>query len=111
MSDEIPSITVGDVDELTDPFLLDVREADEYDAGHAPYVTWIPLGSLPESVGSLPADRTILCICRVGNRSANATAFLADRGLDAVNLEGGMKAWAAFGLDVVRDDGSHGQVI
>ncbi len=111
MSDEIPSITVGDVDELTDPLLLDVREADEYAAGHAPGVVWIPLNSIPEGMPDLPTDRTILCICRVGGRSAQATAFLNDRGLDVVNLEGGMKAWEAFGLDVVRDDGTLGQVI
>ena len=111
MSDEIPSIMIGDVDELADPLLLDVREADEYHAGHAPKTTWVPLASVPDALAELPTDRTILCICRAGGRSANATAFLKERGFDAVNLEGGMKAWAAFGLDVVRDDGSHGQVI
>ena len=111
MTDDIPSITIGDVDELVDPFLLDVRELDEYEAGHAPGVTFIPLGTLAHSEAVFPTDRTILCICRVGSRSAHATAFLREQGLDAVNLEGGMKAWAAFGLDVVRDDGSHGQVI
>ena len=111
MTDEIPTIIVGDVDELSNPFLLDVREADEYEAGHAPGVTWIPLGSLADPTVVLPTDRTILCICRVGGRSAQATAFLRDRGFDAVNLEGGMQAWQAFGLDVVRDDGSFGTVI
>ncbi len=111
MTDSVPSVTIGDVDDLVNPVLLDVREQDEYDAGHAPDVTFIPLGALADPSVVLPADRTILCICRVGGRSAQATAFLRDRGFDAVNLEGGMKAWAAFGLDVVRDDGSHGQVI
>ena len=111
MTDEIPSITVGDVDDLTDPLLLDVRELDEYDAGHAPDVVFHPLATIPEAWASLPTDQTILVICRSGARSANATAFLREQGLDAVNLSGGMQAWAAFGLDVVRVDGSHGQVI
>ena len=111
MTDEIPSITIGDVDELVNPVLLDVREVDEYDAGHAPGVVFHPLGTIPEAWTTLPTDRTILCICRVGGRSAQVTAFLREQGLDAVNLEGGMKAWAAFGLDVVRTDSSHGQVI
>ena len=111
MSHDIPSITVGDVDELTDPVLLDVRELDEYEAGHAPGVVFHPLATIPEAWPSLPSDRTILCICRVGGRSAQATAFLRDQGLDAINLEGGMQAWSAFGLDVVRDDGTHGAVI
>ncbi len=111
MSDEIPSITVGDIDELTDPVLLDVREADEYEAGHAPNAQFHPLATIPEVWTALPADRTILCICRVGGRSAQATAYLRDQGLDAVNLEGGMQAWQRFGLDVVRADGSFGDVI
>ena len=111
MTDEVPSITVGDVDELANPVLLDVREVDEYDAGHAPGAVFHPLGTIPEVWTTLPTDRTILCICRVGGRSAQVTTFLREQRLDAVNLEGGMKAWAAFGLDVVSADGSHGQVI
>lgn len=111
MSEDLPSVTAGDVDELDDPFLLDVREADEYAAGHARGVVLYPLGELPAVWSELPADRTVLCICRTGARSATATEFLRRQGLDAVNLEGGMVAWAAFGLDVVRDDGSFGTVI
>jgi rhodanese-related sulfurtransferase len=111
VSQDVPSVTVGDVDDLDDPFLLDVREQDEYDAGHAPGVVLRPMSELPEVVSDLPTDRTVLCICRSGARSASATQFLRQHGVDAVNLEGGMQAWAAFGLDVVRDDGSFGSVI
>ena len=111
MTDDIPSIVVGDVDELVHPFLLDVRELDEYDAGHAPESALHPLGTIPSAWTNLPTDRTILVICRVGGRSAQATQFLCEQGLDAVNLEGGMQAWSAFGLDVVRADGSFGTVI
>ncbi|MGZ4676991.1 MAG: rhodanese-like domain-containing protein [Acidimicrobiia bacterium] len=111
MSDEVPSITVGDVDELDDPFLLDVRELEEYTAGHAPDSVLMPLGTVTASWSSLPRDRAILCICRSGARSAQATAFLVEQGLDVVNLEGGMRAWAAFGLDIVTADGGPGQVV
>jgi rhodanese-related sulfurtransferase len=111
VSDDVPSVNVGDVDELDDPFLLDVREPDEYEAGHAPGVALHPMGDLPTAWSELPTDRTVLCICRTGARSAVATEFLRRQGVDAVNLEGGMQAWAAFGLDVVRDDGSFGAVI
>lgn len=111
MIEGLPSVLVGDVDELEDPFLLDVREADEYEAGHAPDAVFHPLATIPEVWSTLPADRPILCICRVGGRSAQATAFLRERGLDAVNLEGGMQAWERFGLNVVRADGSFGTVI
>ena len=44
-------------------------------------------------------------ICKVGVRSAQATAYLRDQGVDAVNVVGGMLAWAASGREVVADDG------
>jgi rhodanese-related sulfurtransferase len=111
VSDDVPSVTVGDVDELDDPFLLDVRTPEEHEAGHAPGVVLRPMSELAAVWPELPTDRTVLCICRTGARSATATEFLRQQGIDAVNLEGGMRAWAAFGLDVVRDDGSFGSVI
>ena len=107
---DLPSVTVGDVDELDDAFLLDVREPAEFDAGHAPGAVLVPLGSLPDGWSDLPTDRTVLCICRSGARSAQATGFLREQGIDAINLEGGMQAWSAFGLEVVRADGSYGTV-
>jgi rhodanese-related sulfurtransferase len=107
---DLPSVTAGDVDELDDPFLLDVREPAEFEAGHAPGAVLVPLGTLPDGWSELPTDRPVLCICRSGGRSARATEFLREQGIDAVNLEGGMQAWSAFGLDVVRTDGSFGTV-
>jgi rhodanese-related sulfurtransferase len=78
-------------------YLLDVRENNEWDAGHAPNATHVPLGELPARYAELPVDQSIVVICRMGGRSAKATAFLRDRGLDAHNYEGGMRAWAAAG--------------
>ena len=91
--------------------LLDVREPNEWNAGHAPHALFIPLGQLAEHVDELPRDRRIVAICRVGGRSARATEFLIAAGVDAVNLAGGMRAWAASGLDVETDDGDAGTVI
>jgi rhodanese-related sulfurtransferase len=91
--------------------LLDVREADEWQAGHAPAAVWIPLGELDRARMELPINRRIVCVCKVGGRSARATEALTQMGFDAVNMTGGMKAWAANGLPVVRDDGSAGEVI
>ena len=59
----------------------------------------------------LPLGQKIVCICRSGARSAKATELLRSWGLDAVNLEGGMQAWAAAGRPVEKDDGSPGTVI
>lgn len=80
--------------------LLDVREQSEWQAGHAPGARHVPLGDLDEELGALPRDRRVVVVCRSGNRSARATALLVRSGFEAVNLSGGMQAWAAAGLPV-----------
>ncbi|HEX9506657.1 MAG TPA: rhodanese-like domain-containing protein [Acidimicrobiia bacterium] len=91
--------------------LLDVREADEWDAGHAPAATWIPMGDLQARVGELPTDRPIVAICRTGARSRTVAEALVGVGYDVVNVDGGMRAWAAEDLTVVATDGLPGTVI
>jgi rhodanese-related sulfurtransferase len=91
--------------------LLDVREQDEWDAGHAPGAQHLPLGGHPAEGSSLPKDQPIVVICRVGGRSEKAAVALKQAGFDAVNLAGGMRAWAAAGQPVVKDDGEIGTVI
>lgn len=88
--------------------LLDVREPGEWALGHAPGAVHLPLGSL--DVSTLPVDRPIIAVCRSGARSGRATTALRAAGLDVRNLAGGMSAWAAAGLPVVRDDGQTGTV-
>ena len=91
--------------------LLDVREADEWEAGHAPGAKWVPLCNLESARFQIAINRRIVCVCRSGGRSAKATEQLKQWGFDAVNMTGGMKAWAAQGLPVVRDDATPGEVI
>jgi rhodanese-related sulfurtransferase len=91
--------------------LLDVRNAKEWDAGHAPGAVWVPLAELEGARFKLPINRRIVCVCRTGQRSARATAELVQMGFDAVNMAGGMKAWIAQGLPVVKDDGEPGTII
>ncbi len=81
--------------------LLDVREQDEWESGHAAGAVHIPIGELPRRVSELPVDGRILVVCRSGSRSARATAWLERAGYDAANLDGGMLAWAGAGLPVV----------
>lgn len=95
----------------TGAFLLDVREDNEVAAGRAPGSVQVPLGTLPDNLDSLPHDRRIVCICRSGARSGRAAQFLSQRGFDAVNMAGGMQAWAAAGLDVETPEGAAGRVI
>lgn len=92
-------------------FLLDVREDTEVAAGRAPGSVQVRLAALADHVDDLPADRRIVCICRSGARSARAAQYLIQRGYDAVNLAGGMKAWAAAGLEVETPGGGPGRVV
>ena len=91
--------------------LLDVREAEEWEAGHAPGAQWVRLAELESARFQIAINRRIVCVCRSGARSARATEQLLQWGFDAVNMAGGMKAWAAQGLPVVRDDDSPGEII
>ena len=91
-------------------FLLDVREREEYRAGRAPGSRNLPLGELPALLGNVPADRTVVTVCRSGARSARAAALLARSGYDVVNLAGGMHAWHRAGLPVVANGGRRGRV-
>ena len=88
--------TVTPKDIADDAVVLDVREQDEYDAGHAPRAIHIPLAELPARVGELPeVDGDLPVVCRSGGRSSRAVQWLEGQGLDVANVEGGMKQWHA----------------
>jgi rhodanese-related sulfurtransferase len=95
----------------SDAILLDVREDHEWAAGHAPEATHIPMSRIAERATDLPADKTIVCVCHVGARSAAVAAALNRAGWNALNLAGGMESWAASGLPVVDREGRAGLVI
>ena len=95
----------------TDAVLLDVREYEEWMSGHAPMAVHIPMSQLTKRVGELDRGRTIVCMCRSGNRSAQVTDWLRRNGFDAINMSGGMSAWAAFGHPLVNHAGNPGVVI
>jgi rhodanese-related sulfurtransferase len=106
----VPATTVDEAGDLAGVVLLDVREPAEWEAGHAPNAMFRPLGELETVRFELPMNKRVVCVCRSGHRSARATEVLRSWGFDAVNLEGGMQAWAAAGRPVVTDDGSTGRV-
>lgn len=84
---------------------VDVREATEWRAGHLRLAQHVPLSELAFRMSELPCDRTIVVVCRSGNRSRVATLALRRAGYDAENLEGGLKAWQAAGLALEPPDG------
>jgi rhodanese-related sulfurtransferase len=98
---EVPAVAVPD-----DAWLLDVREDDEWAAGHAPGATHIPLGRLGARTAELPRDERIYVICRSGMRSARAAQALNAAGWQALNVAGGMQHWAAADRPMVTDSGA-----
>jgi rhodanese-related sulfurtransferase len=87
-------------------YLLDVREDDEWTAGHAPDAQHIPLGSLSERAGQVPRDREIYVICRAGSRSARAAQALNSAGWQAINVADGMQGWESAGRPMTSESGA-----
>jgi rhodanese-related sulfurtransferase len=109
---KVPEVSAVDAESGSDQhILLDVRNADEWEAGHAPNAQWVPLPDLEGARFKIPMNRRIVCVCRSGARSARATESLLSWGFEASNMVGGMKAWAEGGFPVVKDDGMPGEVI
>ena len=99
MPGRVPQITVEELRDRrsagADAVLLDVREPHEYALSDLPGAIKVPLATLPKNLDRIPRDRDLVVYCRSGARSANAVQFLRQMGYDrAVNLEGGMNAWA-----------------
>jgi rhodanese-related sulfurtransferase len=105
----VPAAGVGNVSE--DAFVLDVREDDEWAAGHVPNSLHLPMSALRGRLNELPADREVVVVCRSGHRSAHVTAYLIGFGRRARNLDGGLQAWAAAGRPLVSDTGVPPEVI
>jgi rhodanese-related sulfurtransferase len=104
VSEALPEVPAANVP--AEAWLLDVREDDEWAAGHVPGATHIPLGELGTRTGELPQENAIYVICRSGMRSARAAQALTGAGWQAVNVAGGMQDWAAAGRPMVTDSGA-----
>jgi rhodanese-related sulfurtransferase len=89
-----------------DARLVDVREPEEWAAGHAPSATHIPLGELGTRYLEIPQDAPVYLICRMGSRSNQAAHALCGAGWDALNVSDGMQGWAAAGRPMTNDSGS-----
>ncbi len=99
-----PSIDVGTAHAAhgsPNVFMLDVREPDEYDAGHIPGITLIPMGEIPDRLSEIPTDMPVIVTCRTGNRSGQVVDFLREQGFTNVhNMDGGIVAWQEAGYEV-----------
>lgn len=97
----IPEVSVDELAELlaADPGtrLIDVREPDEYAGARVPGAVLVPLGTVPDNVDSFRGDGPVYVICARGARSMRAAEFVAQHGVDAVNVAGGTLAWIDAG--------------
>jgi rhodanese-related sulfurtransferase len=98
---DVPAIGVADIPD--DAALLDVREDDEWTAGHAPEARHVPMSQLTARLDDVPPADPLYVICRSGARSARVVAFLSQQGVTAVNVAGGMQSWAAAGRPMVAE--------
>ncbi|WP_372728839.1 rhodanese-like domain-containing protein [Nocardioides sp.] len=112
---EIPTVAMTGVpDPLPEGVaILDVREPTEWEHGHIEGATHIPLMDLPQRLADIPdvPGGQVLVVCRIGGRSAQATGYLVQQGIDAVNLDGGMLEWEAAGRAMVSETGAPPQVV
>jgi len=98
---DVPAVGVDDLP--LDAVLLDVREDDEWSAGHAPDARHVPMSQLTGRLDEVPPADPLYVICRSGGRSARVVAFLSQQGVSAVNVAGGMQSWAAAGRPMVAE--------
>ena len=106
---EVPTVSVQDLP--ADAVLLDVREPDEWAAGHVEGARHIPMNDIPRRTAELDQDTDLVVVCKVGGRSAQVTAYLNQQGYRATNLDGGMLAWAAARRPLVSDTSAPPAVI
>jgi rhodanese-related sulfurtransferase len=109
---DVPAVEVDAV--AADAVLLDVREDDEWAAGHIAGAVHVPMNRVPQQLqldpGALTPDASIVVVCKMGGRSAQVTTWLRQQGYDAVNLSGGMLAWAGANRPMESTNGGPAEV-
>jgi rhodanese-related sulfurtransferase/glyoxylase-like metal-dependent hydrolase (beta-lactamase superfamily II) len=98
----LPAIDVKAAQVYPNALLVDVREQDEWDAGHIDGSVHIPMSQMPDRLDELDKKTMTIVVCRSGNRSGKVAAWLINRGYDALNMTGGMLSWNDEGLPEVK---------
>lgn len=95
-----------------DTYLLDVREPDEWAAGHAPGAHHLPMMEVPARMAEVPTDVEVVVVCRAGGRSGQVVSYLMGNGWDNVrNLDGGMQSWESSGRELTTESGQPARVL
>ncbi|WP_283843704.1 rhodanese-like domain-containing protein [Kitasatospora humi] len=108
MFQQIPTVVVETVP--AGAALIDVREQDEWDAGHAEGALHLPMSQFTARLDELP-DGPLYVVCRVGGRSAQVVQYLVAQGREAFNVDGGMFAWEQAGRPLVSGSGDQAYVL
>lgn len=103
-----PALTIDvepahDMIEAESPFVVDVREIDEYAGGHIPEAVNMPLQEMSDYAAFLPEDHEapILVVCESGNRSLSGALFLSSLGYrDVRSINGGTRDWLVGGFPI-----------
>ncbi|WP_298037395.1 rhodanese-like domain-containing protein [uncultured Microbacterium sp.] len=93
------SITISELAQRESTPLIDVREKDEFAAGHVPGAVNIPMSEIGNRLDELPSEPFDV-ICQAGGRSARVVQALEAQGHDATNVDGGTGEWIALGNPV-----------
>ena len=108
-ADDVQEIGIEDAPawiESREAVVLDVREPEEYSAGHLPGAISIPQAELATRLDEIPKERDLVVTCASGGRSANCTAFLSQQGFSrAISLAGGTDGWRNAGLPIEFNHG------
>ena len=82
--------------------VVDVRQPEEYEAGHVPGAKLIPLADVVARVGEIPAEGPLYVICQTGSRSQRAADYYRNLDIEAYNVAGGTKAWVDAGHETAH---------
>jgi rhodanese-related sulfurtransferase len=95
-------VTIDDLEQAIaqGAHVVDVREQDEFDAGHVPNAHLIPLNTVPDRMSEIPEGETVWLICQGGRRSMQAANYLEAQGYDVVSVAGGTGSWIGAGKSV-----------
>ena len=106
-SSRLPSVEPDEARELLsgDALMIDVRDAHEWAAGHSPHSVHVPLDSLSTSIPYTTHERRVIVVSRSGRRAKQVVVRLRAAGIDAVLLDGGLRAWIRAGGEFVADHG------
>jgi rhodanese-related sulfurtransferase len=101
----LPPKRVAELLEQGEANVIDVRDDEEWEAGHIAGARHVELGDLTAEAESIDRERTVVFHCRSGDRSGMAADAFREAGYDAYNMDGGLDAWADAGLPLEPEDG------